>query len=473
MQVSLALFGLNTIRFQKSFLYMEYRMTEIAQVDVFNPVKVQELVTDVLQEAKRQGATSAEVDVAVNKGFNVMVRMGDVETIEYNQDKIIEITVYLGKRSGSASISDIRPEAICSAVQAACNIAKFTDEDEFSGLAEKELLAFNYPKLDIFYPWNISVAQAIDLGKECEAIALAKDKRITNSEGASVSTVTAWHAYGNSLGFIGVTPVTRHEVSCVLIATDDAGMQRDYSYSVACDPTALESIQTIASTAAERTVRRLNARAIKTCNAPVIFHAEEARGLLGHFVSAISGGSLYRKSSFLLDHLGKQIFPKHITLDERPLLPKSLGSAAFDNDGVTTKPNVFINNGVLDSYALGVYSGRKLGMQTTGNAGGVHNLFISHGDNDLPKLLKKMDKGLLVTELMGNGASIMTGDYSRGAAGFWVENGEIQHPVEEVTIAGKLQDMYGNLVEVGNDIDKRGNIQTGSILLETMTIAGN
>ena len=448
-------------------------MTEIAQVDLFNPDKVQELVSDVLQEAKRQGATSAEVDVAVNKGFNVMVRMGDVETIEYNQDKIIEITVYIGKRSGSASISDVRPEAIRAAVQAACNIARFTDEDEFSGLPEKELLAFNYPKLDIYYPWNITVPQAIDLGKECEAIALAKDARITNSEGASVSTLTAWHAYGNSLGFIGVTPVTRHEVSCVLIATENDEMQRDYSYSVACDPKLLESVKSIGTTAAERTVRRLNGRNLKTCVAPVIFHAEEARGLLGHFAGAIGGSSLYRKSSFLLDQLGKQIFPKHITMDERPLLAKSLGSAAFDNDGVTTRPNVFIKDGVLNSYALGVYSGRKLGMQTTGNAGGAHNLFISHGENDLPALLKKMDKGLLVTELMGNGANLTTGDYSRGAAGFWVENGEVQYPVEEITIAGKLQDMYGNLVEVGNDVDKRGNIQTGSILLEKMTIAGH
>jgi PmbA protein len=302
-------------------------MSEIAQVDLFNPVRIQELVTDVLREAKKQGATSAEVDVSANKGFNVMVRMGDVETVEYNQDKIIEVTVYFGKRCGSASMSDIRPEAIRDCVKAACNIAKFTDEDEFSGLADKELMAFNYPDIDLYYPWKISVPEAIDLGKECEALALGKDKRITNSEGASVSTVNVWHGYGNSLGFLGVTPVTRHEISCVLIAKEGDEMQRDYYYSISCDPAGLEPVTKIANIAAERTVRRLGGRRIATCKTPVIFQAEEARSLLGHFTGAIRGSSLYRKSSFLVDHLGKQIFPKHITLDERPLLPKSLGSA--------------------------------------------------------------------------------------------------------------------------------------------------
>ena len=448
-------------------------MSEIAQVDLFNPVRIQELVTDVLREAKKQGATSAEVDVSANKGFNVMVRMGDVETVEYNQDKIIEVTVFFGKRCGSASMSDIRPEAIRDCVKAACNIAKFTDEDEFSGLADKDLLAFNYPDIDLYYPWKISVPEAIDLGKECEAQALGKDKRITNSEGASVSTVNVWHGYGNSLGFLGVTPVTRHEISCVLIAKEGEEMQRDYYYSISCDPAGLEPIAKIANIAAERTVRRLGGRRMGTCKTPVIFQAEEARSLLGHFTGAIRGSSLYRKSSFLVDHLGKQIFPKNFTLDERPLLPKSLGSAAFDDDGVKTQPNVFIKDGVLQSYALGVYSGRKLNMPTTGNAGGVHNLFINTGDLDFDGLLKKMGKGLLVTEMMGNGVNIVTGDYSRGASGFWVEEGVIQYPVEEITIAGTLQDMYKNLVDVGTDVDKRGNIQTGSILLEEMMVAGD
>jgi PmbA protein len=448
-------------------------MVEIAQVDVFNPTKVKQLIADVLAETKRQGATSAEVDVAVNKGFSVLVRMGDVETIEYNQDKIIEITVYFDKRSGSASLSDLRPEAIRSAVQAACNIARFTDEDPYSGLADKDLLAFDYPNLDLYHPWDISVSQAIDLGLECEALALAKDKRITNSEGVTIATVEVWHGYGNSLGFIGVTPITRQEMSCVLIAKQNDEMQRDYSYTLTCDSESLESINYLASTAAERTVRRLGGRRLPTCSVPVIFFAEEARGLLGHFVSAIQGGNLYRKSSFLIDHLGKQIFPKKIRIDERPYLTKSLGSAAFDDNGVKTRPNVFIQEGILQNYSLGVYSARKLDMQTTGNSGGVHNLFINTSDNDLPALMKKMGKGLLVTELMGNGVNLVTGDYSRGASGFWIENGEIQYPVEEVTIAGKLQDMYMNLVEVSNDVDKRGNIQTGSILLEEMMVAGD
>lgn len=448
-------------------------MSEIAQVDLFNQTTLEQLLSEILKEAARQGATSAEVDVAVNKGFNVMVRKGEVETVEYNQDKIIEVNVYFGKRCGSASMSDMRPEAIRSTVQAACNIARFTDEDEYSGLADKSLLAFQYPKTDIFYPWHISVAQAIELALECEAIALAKDKRITNSEGTSVSTIEVWHGYGNSHGFIGVCPVTRHEISNVLIATKGDEMQRDYSYTVACDAELLDSITDVANKAVERTVRRLGARRLPTCEVPVIFVAEEARGLLGHFVSAIQGGSLYRKSSFLLDHLDKRIFPRNIRIDERPHLPKALGSSPFDDDGVATRPNVFIEEGILRSYSLGAYSARKLGMQTTGNAGGVHNLFINTGNKDLPALLKTMGKGLLVTELMGNGVNLVTGDYSRGAAGFWVENGEIQYPVEEITIAGKLQDMYANLVDVGNDVDKRGNIQTGSILLENMMIAGD
>jgi PmbA protein len=267
--------------------------------------------------------------------------------------------------------------------------------------------------------------------------------------------------------------VTRHEISAVLIAKEQEEMQRDYGYTVACDPTSLESIQKVADTAVERTVRRLNGRRLPTCNAPVIFAAEEARSLLGHFLSAISGSSLYRKSSFLLDHLDKKVFPSHISIHEKPHLAKCIGSSPFDDDGVATRENVFVEEGILKSYSLGVYSARKLKMETTANAGGVHNLFISTSKNDLPALLKKMDKGLLVTELMGNGANIVTGDYSRGAAGLWIENGEIQYPVEEITIAGNLNDMYQNIVEVANDVDHRGNINTGSILLENMMIAGD
>jgi PmbA protein len=439
----------------------------------FSLDELKTLTADILAEATRQGADTAEVEVGVNKGFSVTVRKGDVESLEYNQDKVIDIAVYFGHKTGAVSLTDVRPEAIREAVRAACNIARFTGEDPHSGPAEKDLLAFNYPQLDLGGAWSVSVPQAIELALNCEAQALAKDKRITNSEGVTIVTSDANHVYGNTLGFIGGFPVHRHEVSCVLIATQDDDMQRDYSYTVASDPHLLEPIAFVASQAAERTIRRLGAHRLTTRRVPVIFVAEEARGLLGSFVSAISGGNLYRKSSFLLDHLNKPIFPSHIKLDERPHLAKALGSAPFDDDGVATRNNVFVDDGILRSYVLGVYSARKLNLQTTGNAGGVHNLHVSTGKKNLAELLKTMGTGLLVTELMGQGVNLVTGDYSRGAAGFWVENGEIQYPVEEITIAGNLRDMYAQIVEVGGDIDKRGNIQTGSILVESMMVAGS
>lgn len=447
-------------------------MPELVQID-FSPEQLKTLASQILQEALNQGASHAEVDIALNKGFNVTVRKGDVESVEYNQDKMVGLTVYFGQRTGSASLSDLRPDAIRAAVKAACNIARFTDEDEFAGIADKELLAFNYPELALSYPWHISVEQAIELAIDCEGRALKQDKRIFQSEGVTVSTFEGWQLYGNTHGFIGLFPGSRHEISCVLIAKKGDDMQRDYSYSVTVDPEKLESVSELADQAVERTVRRLGARRLSTRQVPVIFAAEEARGLLGHFVSAIQGSSLYRKASFLLDHLGQPVFPKHIHLAEHPFLEKSLGSAPFDDDGVATRQNVFIENGVLKSYALGVYSARKLGMQTTGNAGGVHNLIINTGKKDLPELLKTMGTGLLVTELMGQGINLVTGDYSRGASGFWVEKGEIQYPVEEITIASNLRDMYANLVEVGCDVDRRGNVHTGSILLDEMMIAGD
>lgn len=447
-------------------------MADVITTDYFNEASLRQLIAIILQEAKQQGATSAEVSVSVNKGFAVTARMREIETVEYNQDKNIEITVYFGQRCGLASLSDVRIEAIRSAVQAACHIARFTDEDMYSGLADPALLSPNYPQIDMYTPWNISVTDAIDMALECEAIGLDKDKRICNSEGVTVGTIEVWNAYGNSHGFIGVFPVTRHEISSALIAKKGDDMQRDYSYTVASDPGLLDSIQTVAKQAVERTVRRLGAKRLSTRQVPVLFAAEQARGLIGHFISAISGGNIYRKSSFLVDHIGQAVFPKHITLDERPFLPKKLGSCPFDDDGLVTRPNVFVKEGVLQSYVLSVYSAKKLGLQPTANSGGVHNLFISTGQNGFDGMLKRLDTGLLVTELMGDAVSIITGDYSRGASGFWVERGEIQYPVEEITIAGRLQDMYGNLVEVGNDVDPRGNIQTGSVLLESMMIAG-
>lgn len=440
---------------------------------ILNASKLQSLSQDIINEALRCGANQAEVSVSANKGFSVRAREGDVETVEYNQDKHIEIRVYLDKHTGSASLSDIRPEAVKAAVEAACHIAKFTDEDPAAGLADKDELGFNYPKLDSYSPWPISVDEAIALACQCEREALAYDTRIMSAEEATVATVEVLHIYANSQGFIGHFPYTRHEVSCVLIAKQDDEMQRDYSYTVSSDPTLLESVSQVAKLAAERSVHRLGARRLRTMTSPVIFFAEEARGLLGHLTAAISGGSLYRKSSFLLDQLDKQIFPSFVHIMEQPHLPHALGSAPFDDDGVATRPNVFIEDGFLRQYALSIYSARKLGMKTTGNAGGVHNLTIKTGNHDLAALLKIMDTGLLVTEMMGNGVNLVTGDYSRGVGGFWVEKGEIQYPVHEITVAGKLQDMYARMVEVGNDVDIRGNIRTGSILIEEMMIAGS
>ncbi len=446
-------------------------MKTIAQT-VFNSTQLQTLSKDILHEAARCGADQTEVNISANKGFSVTARHADVETVEYNQDKHIEIHVFFGKRSGSASISDIRPEAVRAAVEAACHIAKFTDEDPAAGLADKEELAFQYPTLDLAFPWPISVEKAIELACQCEREALQYDKRIISAEEVAVATMEAIHVHANSLGFIGFFPSTHHEITCVLVAKEGEEMQRDYSYTVASDPALLDSVSHVAKQAGERTVRRLGARRLRTMKAPVIYFAEEARSLLGHFTAAMSGGSLYRKSSFLLDHLGKKIFPSFVHIQEQPHLPRALGSAPFDEDGVATRPNVFIEEGMLRHYSLGVYSARKLGMKTTGNAGGVHNLTIKTGQKDLKGLLKTMDTGLLITEMMGNGVNLVTGDYSRGVGGFWVEKGEIQYPVHEITVAGKLQDMYARMVEVGNDVDVRGNIRTGSILIEEMMIAG-
>jgi PmbA protein len=447
-------------------------MNEVVQV-ALNSIELQSISQTILDEAKKRGAEQAEVSVTANKGFTVIAREGDVETVEYNQDKSIEITVYFGKRSGSSSISDVRPQAIRDAVEAACHIAKFTDLDPASGLADKSELAFNFTPLDTDRPWNITVEQAIEMACQCEREAMAYDKRIISAEEASVGTEEGNYVYANSLGFMGAFPFSRHEISCVLIAKEKDDMQRDYSYTIACDPSTLNSISNIAREAAGKVVKRLGAKRLRTTKAPVIFAAEEARGLIGHFAAAISGGSLYRRSSFLLDHLDKKVFPDFMHMQEFPYLASALGSAPFDNDGVATRENVFVDSGVLRSYSLGVYSARKLNMKTTGNAGGMHNLVVRPGKKDLLALIKSMGTGLLVTEIMGQGVNLITGDYSRGAGGFWIENGEIQYPVHEITIAGNLRDMYSRIIEIGSDVDMRGNVRTGSILIDEMMIAGS
>ncbi len=440
---------------------------------LFDVTALQAVANHILAEAKRCQADHAEACIAMSKGYSVSAREGAVETVEYNQDKVIEIKVYVGQRSGMASISDIRPEAVRAAVEAACHIAKFTDVDPAAGLAAKEELAFNYPHLDLAFPWSISVADAIELACQCEREALHYDKRIMSAEEVSIATGDAMTMYVNSNDFVGYFPHTRHEISCVLVAKDGDDMQRDYGYTVATRPEDLASISVVAKEAAERTLHRLGARRLSTMKVPVIFAAEEARSLLQHFASAISGGNIYRKASFLVDKLEQKIFPSFVQLDEQPHLPLGLGSVPFDGDGVATRHNVFVEAGVLRQYALGVYSARKLGMKTTGNAGGVHNLSIKLGDKNLSALLKTMHRGLLITELMGHGVNLLTGDYSRGVGGFWVDNGEIQYPVHEITIASKLQDMFARMLEVGNDIDVRGSVRTGSILIEEMMIAGS
>ena len=431
-----------------------------------------QLTHDILTQARAAGATACEAEVNQGFGQNVTVRLNQVETIEYNRDKGLGVTCYFGQKRGHASTSDLSPDAIRDTVAKALTIAKYTAEDEFAGLPDANRLARDIPDLDLYHPWALPVEQAIELAKTCEAAALGVDPRINNSEGGSVSTQESIFVYGNSLGFVAGYPTSRHSISCAVIAESDAGMQRDYWYTTARQASALDQAETVGRITGERTLSRLDARKLKTTQAPVIFEASIAAGLLGSFVSAVSGGSLYRQSSFLLDSLGTQIFSPFIQIVERAHLKQGLGSAPFDNEGVATVDRDVIKDGVLQGYFLSSYSARKLGMQTTGNAGGKHNLIIQSGALDFAALLKYMGRGLVVTELLGQGVNAITGDYSRGAAGFWVENGEIQYPVEEITIAGNLKQMFKQIVAVGNDVVVRGARQTGSIMIENMTIAG-
>ena len=434
--------------------------------------QLEQMVEDLLAEAKSQGASAAEAGVSKDIGLSVSVRMGEVETIEHTRDRGLGVTVYFGHRKGSASTSDFSSDAIRETVRAACNIARYTTEDPCAGLADAALMATEKPDLDLYHPWNIEVDQAIATGLECESSARSLDPRITNSEGATLNSHDGLQVYGNSHGFIGGYPSSRHSLSCAVVGQQGDSMQRDYWYTVARAAGELEAAADVGRKAGERTLTRLGARRISTRQAPVVFQAEMAVSLLRSLIGAISGSALYRHSSFLLDHLGRQIFPEFVRVHENPLLSGGLSSAPFDTDGVTTRAKNFIDRGILESYVLGSYSARKLGMQSTGNAGGVRNLAIQPGELDLDGLLGEMGKGLLVTEMMGHGINMVTGDYSRGAAGFWVENGEIQFPVEEITIAGNLKQMFAGLAAVGKDEERRGSIRTGSWLLEPMTIAG-
>ncbi|SDK87972.1 metalloprotease PmbA [Pseudomonas indica] len=448
----------------------------MSEVAVVGPQALPELeakVERILAEAKRQGASACEVSVSVEQGLSTTVRQREVETVEFNRDQGFGITLYVGKRKGSASTSASGEDAIHETVAAALAIAKHASEDECAGLADADLMARDLPELDLFHPWPITPEQAVELALNCEAAAFATDSRIRNADGTSLNTHQGCRVYGNSNGFIGGYASTRHSLSCVMIAEGEGQMQRDYWYDVSRQGEALADPASIGRHAAERAVRRLGARPVPTCEVPVLFAAELATGLFGHFLAAISGGNIYRKSSFLEGALGQRLFPEWMKLDERPHIPRALGSATFDGDGLATYAKSFIEQGELLSYVLSTYSGRKLNMPSTANAGGVHNLFVSHGDEDQAALIRRMGRGLFVTELMGQGLNLVTGDYSRGAAGYWVENGEIQFPVQEVTIAGNLRDMFLGIAAVGKDLERRSSISTGSVLIERMTVAGS
>ncbi len=435
-------------------------------------LELQQAVEELLQEAGRQGASAAEAAVSSDAGLSVTVRLGETETIEHTRDNGLGVTVYFGRRKGSASTSDLSPQAIEETVQAACNFARYTSEDDCAGLADASLMATELPDLDLYHPWNQSVEQAIELAIRCETAARQSDQRIFNSEGATLNSHNGLQVYGNTHGFVAGYPASRHSLSCAVLGRQGESMQRDYWYTLARRGEQLESAESVGEMAAKRTLARLNGRRVKTQRAPVLFQADVAVGLLRSFVGAIRGASLYRKASFLLDRLGKPVFPPFIDIHEDPLLPGGLASSAYDSEGVATGRKDFVQGGVLSSYVLDSYAARKLGMQTTGNGGGVRNLRISSGDLDREGLLKSMQRGLLVTELMGQGVNMVTGDYSRGATGFWIENGEIQFPVEEITIAGNMREMFLGLQEVGSDIETRSSVQTGSWLIDNMMIAG-
>jgi PmbA protein len=439
--------------------------------------RLAELAEDVIRRARAAGASQAEVSASIDTGLSVNVRLGEVETVEHTRDRGFGLTVYFGQRKGSASTADLNADSIQATLDQACAIARYTEEDPAAGLADAARMATQFPELDLWHPWAVDTSEAIALGQEIEAAGRAH-AGITNSDGAGVQMGESVSVYANSHGFVGGERGTRHSLSLSLIAGDEAGMQRDYWYDSVRSATDFMSAKALGDKAAQRTLARVGARRLSTRQSPVMFAPEIARGLIGHLIGAVSGGALYRRASFLLDHAGKQIMPSWLTIVERPHLLRGQGSGAFDAEGVATRDNVLVENGVLARYVLGSYSARKLGLESTGNAGGIHNLLVSSGHadggapHDFQGMLQRLGTGLLVTEVMGQGVNAITGDYSRGAAGFWVENGEVAYPVEEITIAANLRDMLAGIQAVGSDVDKRSHLLTGSILLDTMTIAG-
>ena len=431
------------------------------------------VMMDVLDRARQLGATDANVAVNHDTGFSVDVRMHEVETVAFSEDRGVGVTVYIGTRKGSASSSDTSPAALDAMVTAALEIAKVSAADPCFGLPDLALKKESYLELDLYHPWDITPDQAIEMALRCEEQALKRDKRIINSDGVNISTYNSTHAFANTLGWEGVMHSSRHSMSCSLIAKEGSLMQRDYDYTTARLANQLMSLENLADSAVKRTVSRLGAQKLKTQKMPVLFSSRLSSGLIGSFIGAISGSNLYRKHSFLMDSIGQQVFPAGIRIHEQPHLLQALGSSAFDSEGVPTRNNVFVEDGRVCQYSLGSYSARKMGLKTTANSGGVFNLTVDPTAGDFIDLIKKMGTGLLVTELMGNGANPVTGDYSRGANGFWVENGEIQYPVEEITIAGNLKDMFKGIVAIGMDINANLTTRCGSILIDEMMIAGN
>lgn len=434
--------------------------------------RLAELSGRLLDLARARGASQCEVSCSEERGLNVGVRMGEVETVESTRDRGIAVTVYFGTRKGSASTADLREDSLEATVEQACAIARHTEDDPAAGLADPALMARVFPDLDSWHPWALDADAAIDLALACENAGREADARIGNSDGAGVGTHRSLSVYANSHGFVGRERETHHSISCALIAGSGDAMQRDGWYTSALAAADLEAAAAVGRHAAERTVARLAPRSLPTGQYPVLFAAEVARSLIGHFIGAVSGGALYRKSSFLLDSVGTRVFPQWFSIEEKPLLRRGLRSAAFDADGVATRDSALVDAGVLQRYVLGSYSARKLGLATTGNAGGVHNLIVPANAGGRDELLRTMGRGLLVTELMGQGVNPVTGDYSRGAAGFWVEDGQLAYPVDGITIAGNLKAMFADIAAVGSDVDPRSSMRTGSILLPRMTVAG-
>jgi len=459
------------------YSYLHYLVSFMSEQHKSDPIykqisEVETAVAQVLEKAKKLGATSAEAAMSSTSGLSVTTRLGEVETIEFNQDGALGISVYVGNKKGSASTADLSSKALDLVVSKAIEIAKYTSEDPYNGLADKNLLEFSPRDLDLFHPWHVTPEEGIDFCKQAEDAALNADERIVNSDGASFSSHQGLRVYGNSHGFMAGFPRTRHSLSCMVIGQEAEQMERDSAYTTSRIGNQLKIASEVGLEAATETLAKLNSRKLKTGKMPVVFRADIASSLFGHLVSAIGGGALYRKSSFLLDSLGKPIFSELVNVEEKPHILQGMASSPFDSEGVKTQDRIILNNGELQTYLLASYAARKLDMTATGHAGGIHNWLVKSTDGDLAKLLKTMGTGLFVTELMGQGVNVITGDYSRGAAGFWVENGIIQYPVSEITIAGNLKDIFKGIAAIGSDIDYRGSVQTGSILVEEMQVSG-